>query len=250
MTSLPEFPDVSKATTFPLFEGNWLELKESIQQIPKIRETICAFLNGMGGYIVVGVKDNRQIVGIDLAKHLDVLKRCVDDTFHQKIIMKEDGTLLAPGTVTADTVPSANGKDIIIVKVVPEKNTSYVIGGEKIVRLNASNYRVTQEKYLSESLVKQKIDSEIGSIFTSLEKKYKSENDRMKAKIKKIQEECEVFAGVAKDATERAQSMGEQLRELEGLQKNLFDTILKQKEEVEKELRAEVPTWWKRMCCC
>jgi predicted HTH transcriptional regulator len=251
--ALPAFPDVSMDTIFPLFESSWMEFKLSTQQIPKIREAICAFLNSSGGYLVLGVRDDRHMVGVDLAKHLDVLLRNVDDIYHQKIILKDDGTLLAPGTLSVDTVPIANGKHLIIVKVVPEKDASYTMGGEKIVRLNASNYRVTQEKYLPESLVKAKIAGEVqqvvGTLFEDLEKKYKAENDRLRSKIKTMQDESKVFTGIAKAATESAKSMSEQLREVEAFQKTLFDTILKQKEEVEKQLGVEVHPWWKRLCC-
>lgn len=253
--ALPAFPDVSKATTFPAFEGNNMEFKLSTQQIAKFRETICAFLNGNGGYIVAGVRDDRQIVGIDVAKHLDLFKRNIDDTFHQKVVMKEDGGLLAPGTVTVDTVPCANGKTIIVVKVVPEENCSYVTNaGEKFVRLNASNYRISQERYLPESLVKAKVAGEVaqtvGNLFAELEGKLKCESNRFTSKISQLQMECTQFAGIAKDATERAESLRKQLGEMEGFQKTLFDTILQQKKEAEEQLGLAVKLpWWKRICC-
>lgn len=42
------------------------EFKESKSTLPKgLFETVCAFLNTKGGYIFLGVNDNREIVGID-----------------------------------------------------------------------------------------------------------------------------------------------------------------------------------------
>ena len=42
------------------------EFKEAETKIPKnLFETICAFLNRFGGNIILGVNDNREIVGID-----------------------------------------------------------------------------------------------------------------------------------------------------------------------------------------
>ena len=42
------------------------EFKESKSKLPKnLFETICAFLNRFGGNIILGVKDNREIIGID-----------------------------------------------------------------------------------------------------------------------------------------------------------------------------------------
>ena len=42
------------------------EFKESKSALPKgLFETVCAFLNTKGGYIFLGVNDNREIVGVD-----------------------------------------------------------------------------------------------------------------------------------------------------------------------------------------
>ena len=42
------------------------EFKEAKAKLPKnLFETVCAFLNRFGGNIILGVNDNREIVGID-----------------------------------------------------------------------------------------------------------------------------------------------------------------------------------------
>ena len=42
------------------------EFKESKEKLPKsLFETICAFLNRFGGNIILGVNDNKQIIGVD-----------------------------------------------------------------------------------------------------------------------------------------------------------------------------------------
>lgn len=42
------------------------EFKEARGGLPKnLFETVCAFLNTAGGYIILGVNDNREIVGIN-----------------------------------------------------------------------------------------------------------------------------------------------------------------------------------------
>lgn len=41
------------------------ELKEANNGLPKsIFETVCSFLNTTGGYIILGVNDKKEIVGI------------------------------------------------------------------------------------------------------------------------------------------------------------------------------------------
>ena len=48
-------------------EGIDIEFKESKSKLNKdLFDTICAFLNRIGGHIFLGVKDNKQVVGLDL----------------------------------------------------------------------------------------------------------------------------------------------------------------------------------------
>ena len=44
-------------------ESNTLELKKSTAQIKAIGQTLCAFLNGNGGVVIIGVNDKGKIIG-------------------------------------------------------------------------------------------------------------------------------------------------------------------------------------------
>lgn len=47
-------------------EGIEVEFKESYNSLARsIYETICAFLNRRGGHILLGVKDDKTITGVD-----------------------------------------------------------------------------------------------------------------------------------------------------------------------------------------
>lgn len=46
-------------------EGENLDFKQKITSLHKIAKTICSFANTQGGIILVGVKDDRTITGID-----------------------------------------------------------------------------------------------------------------------------------------------------------------------------------------
>lgn len=47
-------------------EGIDIEFKESKNKLNKdVYETTCAFLNRLGGHLILGVKDNGEVVGID-----------------------------------------------------------------------------------------------------------------------------------------------------------------------------------------
>jgi len=46
-------------------ESNHLEFKTSTAKLHSIFETICAFLNGSGGVVLIGVKNNGQVIALD-----------------------------------------------------------------------------------------------------------------------------------------------------------------------------------------
>jgi predicted HTH transcriptional regulator len=46
-------------------EGTQVEFKRTITHLPKIAKTITALANNRGGVILIGVEDNRQIVGVN-----------------------------------------------------------------------------------------------------------------------------------------------------------------------------------------
>lgn len=46
-------------------ESKTLELKESLPKNDHIAKTVIAFSNTSGGKLIIGVNDNREIVGID-----------------------------------------------------------------------------------------------------------------------------------------------------------------------------------------
>ncbi|HDI31791.1 MAG TPA: ATP-binding protein [Thermofilum sp.] len=48
--------------------GERVEFKESLSDVKGIMETICAFLNSRGGYIIVGVDDSGHVKGIDIGR--------------------------------------------------------------------------------------------------------------------------------------------------------------------------------------
>ncbi len=48
-----------------LGENQNIEFKASCNNIDLIGKTICAFLNSGGGYIIVGIDDNGNTIGID-----------------------------------------------------------------------------------------------------------------------------------------------------------------------------------------
>jgi ATP-dependent DNA helicase RecG len=91
-----------------------VEFKKSYDSLSRSAfETICAFLNRKGGYILLGVKDNGTIEGVREDTLQIQLKTLADDMNNQQII--------TPITLIESTVVEIDGKKIICIYV-PESS--------------------------------------------------------------------------------------------------------------------------------
>ena len=63
-----------------LKESKKLEFKESTGQLDRSMETLCAFLNGDGGIVLYGVKDNGNVVGQEVS---DSTKRAIAEAINR-----------------------------------------------------------------------------------------------------------------------------------------------------------------------
>ena len=100
-------------------ESGQLEFKEVVRK-EDIAKTLCAFLNAEGGMMLIGVKDDGKIIGIDNAeKHEMELKQYL----FQSIIPE------APVTVSIEKIGT---KEILSVKVWNGSKPPYVLNNGKI----------------------------------------------------------------------------------------------------------------------
>jgi predicted HTH transcriptional regulator len=60
-------------------EGETLDFKQGISSTIKIAKTIIAFANTRGGKIVIGISDNKKIVGIDEAEEIFMIEKAISD---------------------------------------------------------------------------------------------------------------------------------------------------------------------------
>jgi len=70
-------------------EGRRLEFKEILPAQDKISKTIIAFSNGAGGKLLIGVRDDRSIVGVSddaIFSITDTVASIIHDTCHPMII--------------------------------------------------------------------------------------------------------------------------------------------------------------------
>ena len=156
---------------FPFSEGHQLEFKETLISAEALARCVCAFLNGSGGYLILGVRDrDLNICGLYCSeKDIDsFLLRC-DNIFHQGLVFSEEGHKLSPKSVRA-TYKRIGDKRLIFVQVVPEPERKYVcLNGVAYIRLSASNYRIGADRYYRDSdvvVMQKKILKKLNDEFT------------------------------------------------------------------------------------
>ena len=219
---IPPFPeDIENLDTFPIPEGKHFEFKQSIKSIDKLLATICAFLNAEGGYLIFGIIDNnRRICGLRITSKQvdDFILAHIDSIFqYKRIVYQDTKEAISPEYVKTDIIRRYDNTYIIVVKVLPpdSNQTFQTYDGESFYRLNASNMRVRSDKvYLEEQVNNMLINQK-----KSLEKEYTNLIKSFKLEIKK------------------QSNMLIQLNESnEKLQKIVYEKIITQKDETEKDL--------------
>ncbi len=265
-----EFPDLINCTKFPYPEGIHFEFKVSLNAVDaksrtKLAETICAFLNTDGGYLIVGVRDSdRALLGVPINKTLDEFMLRVDNIYHSNHIVHEDGTTISPGTVTAMTVPVGN-KHLCVVKVCPEPDQKYRLNsGEIYYRLSASNFRLlatTDTITLRVSEYTNHVFNKTREIKDDYQKlvKYTVEVEK---KYCNLQQSKEQMSDDYKELMKKYENVSNGNLFLKKMLENekkstqmLFDLILQQKKEKEEELYGkkvdEKDSWdnVRAMCC-
>ena len=91
-------------------EGLYTEFKTASETLPRnIFETICAFLNRKGGHILLGVKDNGKIDGVNETSIPKILQTLANDLNNAQILM--------PTAFVETEVLDIEGKKIICIHV-------------------------------------------------------------------------------------------------------------------------------------
>ena len=151
----------------PFYEGMLVEFKEvaifsglfkskknisRISGLPKYRDTIIGFLNGIGGYLIMGVKDDGSIVGVKDLTYLEIdrLKLWTDSTFN--VLVHKDGQPIDPTKISLKVhifpvEQSDPSTHIVVIEAINSGEPMNIMtrGGTIVYRLNASNYKITAE---------------------------------------------------------------------------------------------------------
>lgn len=124
-------------------ESLCLEFKTSTSQLKAALETICAYLNGKGGVVLIGVKNNGQIIGQD-----------VTDNTRQEIAREIKKIEPAP-QIDVNYTATSNGKVVIVVESSFGRHAPYVYDGRPYERVESSTGLMSQHRY-EQLLVRRK----------------------------------------------------------------------------------------------
>ena len=111
-------------------ESSKLEFK-SRATIPAILQTVCAFLNGEGGRIIIGVDDAGRVVKLPDAEGV-----------RSKLLRQVQTQVAPPPNVTVTIVTIAN-QQVLLVEVVPGRDRPYICNNAIYVRKDGSDSKAS-----------------------------------------------------------------------------------------------------------
>lgn len=117
-------------------ESDTLEFKKSTALLPSIGETLCGFLNGKGGKVLVGISSERRIVGQNTS----------DSTFREiaELLRKFE----PPPAIEVDRIEIAPNKEVIVLTASSRKcDVPYVFQGRPFQRIGSTTSQMTQQTY-------------------------------------------------------------------------------------------------------
>ena len=127
---------------YPAREGRQLELKQELANFDSLLRTVVAFLNDIGGLVVVGVADeSREVVGLsdnEVESYLERVPQAIGDAIEPS----------APVSVRARTLQDAT---VVEIEVFPGTRKPYFIKSEGVpkgvfVRLGSHTKRASEEQ--------------------------------------------------------------------------------------------------------
>ncbi len=186
-------PDWYREAFFPFPEGREWEFKEygSLKSANRSykdtwRRTIVAFLNASGGVLLLGIRDNGQIVGIPATVgDIDDFKRIIDGMIMESIYLNDGSHIHYRAIVRVEAICLDRERYIIALNVYPlvitnEERYFVCRNGDRFLRLNACNCRVPKEPLFTQIQVNQ--------ILTTQKKIWQSEMEQSQtAKHKEIE---------------------------------------------------------------
>jgi len=102
-------------------EGDTLEFKVRVD-FTAVLQTVCAFLNGEGGQLIIGVSDEGQVIGLAAAEKV-----------REKLLHRLQTQLAPPPNATVSIVNVA-GQQVLLLEVAPGRDRPYIYQNAIYVR--------------------------------------------------------------------------------------------------------------------
>ncbi|MBA3943643.1 MAG: putative DNA binding domain-containing protein [Herpetosiphonaceae bacterium] len=115
-------------------ESDHLELKKSTGQRSDATKTVCAMLNGLGGFVLFGVADDGMILGQQVAAGT------LDDISHEMSLIEP------PAFPDIELVVLENGRSVIGLRV-PGGGGPYTYQGRPYMRIGTTTRPMPRERY-------------------------------------------------------------------------------------------------------
>ena len=261
------FPELAGLTTFPKPESNTMEFKIAFnftkEFMTKIYATLCGFLNGAGGYMVFGIEDTqRTIYGLSCpSKDIDAFIVRLDNVYHDKTIIEENGSSISIGTITTRVIevpskdPNELPKKLVLITAVPVAGKRYKCkDGTMWFRLSASNYRI-QGKSHTEVVEQYTKDLKLATKEIKILQDQLNTSMREKSLLNEKVNALKLRGEVVEAQLEQMRSDSAHLFGAAKVAEKSFTTFCKAVEEsilYQKELVDMAPSsktsWWQ--CCC
>ncbi|MBS0350114.1 MAG: putative DNA binding domain-containing protein [Proteobacteria bacterium] len=116
-------------------ESETVEFKKSTALMRSIFETVCAFLNGKGGNILIGVNDKGELLGQD-----------VTDNTRQELA-RELHKIEPPASIDIHHLSIQKGKSVIAIQVKANDHAPYVYDGRAFQRHQSTTSKMPQHRY-------------------------------------------------------------------------------------------------------
>lgn len=110
-----------------LGEGQRIELKSTASDVDSLGQTVCAFLNTTGGYLICGVREPLEAVGLALS----------DDDVAELARKLHEG--ISPKSLVSIQVQVLEGKPILVIEVPAGKDVPYAYRSAIYLREGNSN---------------------------------------------------------------------------------------------------------------
>jgi len=118
-------------------ESETLELKRSTAQLRRAGETLCAFLNGRGGHVVLGIAPDGRVVGQEIS----------DKTRREIAAMLDRFEPPSPVTVELVDLPGRGLQIIVLAAPAQEQARPFTFAGRPYQRVQTTTSVMRQDRY-------------------------------------------------------------------------------------------------------